>query len=327
VVAPVLEAVFRPQITALPASAKKPQLTITVDKNTNALIIMASPEMYTEMEKLIRDLDIRKAQVLIEAAIVELSMDKMVQLGIELADVTTPKANPTGFGGTSFGLSSQTTDATTGTIGRTPAQTTGLTVGIWKQTVGNIPALLQASQTDAGIDVKAAPRLLTNDNAQASIDISEEIPTESSIIGPDGRVTQTTAGPSLTTGVTLNITPHISEHNYLRLELEQTVGEFVANAYSQTLPAKTTRKAKTVVTVPDRETVIIGGLTKDRKTTTVSKVPLLGDIPIIGLLFQSKKDQITKDNLCIFITPHIIKQFSELTEETEKYRQTVEPKK
>lgn len=320
-VAPILELIFRPQINALPASAKKPQLTITADKNTNALMIMAIPEMYVEIEKVIRDLDIMKSQVLIEAAIVELDMEKMVQLGIELADVTTPKEKPTVFGGTNFGLSNQTTD------GKIPVPNQGLTIGIWKQTVGNIPALLQASQTDTGIDVKAAPRLLTNDNEKASINIEEQVPYDSSTIGPNGEVTAVTFGGYQKAGVLLEITPHISEHNYLRLELKQTVGEFVASAYSTTRPSINTREAKTVVTVPDKETVIIGGLTKDKKITTITKIPLLGDIPILGFLFQSKKDQTTKNNLCIFITPRIIKQFSELTEETNKYKKTVEPQK
>jgi general secretion pathway protein D len=320
-IVPIITSIFTAQIAAMPPSVKKPQLTITSDKNTNAMVIMAPPAMYVEIERLIKEMDVKKLQVLIEVAIVELDMEKMVELGIELASITEPTAKPTPFGATSFGMSTLTAE------GRSPNITEGLTVGIWKDAQGNIPILLKMAQKDSGIDVKAMPRLLTNDNAAASIKISESIPYDTSTIGPDGRVTAVTFGGYLEAAVNLSITPHISEHDYLRLELEQTVEQFVASAYSTTRPAKTSRTAKTAVTVPDRETVIIGGLTRDNKTRVVSKIPILGDIPLLGYLFQKSKEETKKTNLCIFITPRIMKQFSDLTEESAKYKKTVEPPK
>ncbi|MBI4833528.1 MAG: type II secretion system secretin GspD [Planctomycetes bacterium] len=311
--AKILESIFVKQITAMPASVKKPELSITTEKSTNALIINTAPLIYAEIEKLLKELDVKKIQVLIEAAIVELNMEKMVELGIELATATNPTDNGTGFGGTTFGMSTTTTD------GKIPLQSDlgGLTLGIWKGSNGNIPFLLQAAQKDGGIDVKAAPRLLTNDNSAASINISDQIPYDQKTVGPDGTVTGITFGGYQTAGIELKITPHISEDNYLRLELEQKVGQFFDSAYSETRPSITDRTAKTTVTVPDRQTVVIGGLTRDNKIKTVSKIPLLGDIPLLGLLFRKTKDEVRKTNICIFISPKIMRQFSELVEETE----------
>jgi general secretion pathway protein D len=313
----ILEAIFNQPIGKMPAITKKPELFFTTEKSSNTIIVNAPSSMYAEIEKLLKDLDVKRTQVLIEVAIVELNMEKMVELGIELATVTNPTAEGTGFGGTTLGMSTTTTD------GKTPLQSDlgGLTLGIWKGSKGNIPFLLQAAQKDGGIDVKAAPRLLTNDNSAASINISDQIPFDQKTVGPDGTVTGITFGGYQTAGIELKITPHISEDDYLRLELEQKVSQFFDSAYSETRPSISDRTAKTTVTVPDRQTVVIGGLTRDNKVKTVSKIPLLGDIPLLGLLFRKTNDEVRKTNICIFISPKIMRQFPELIEETEKKQQ------
>jgi general secretion pathway protein D len=320
-VAKIIEPVFTKQQTALPASAKRPEdvISITAEKSTNSLIICAPPDIWTEIEKLAAEIDIRKSQVLIEAAIVELSMEKMAELGVELASTKSPGNKMSSFGATGFGLSS--TDATTG---RTVIQSEGVTVGLWKDTVYDIPFLLHAAQTESGINVMAVPRILTNDNNEATIDISDQIAYNTKTVGTDGTITAITFGGYVDAGIKLKITPHISPDGYIRLEIEQTVAQFGASTSTDIQPPKTNRTAKTAVTVPDKNTVIIGGLTNTTTSKTEKKVPLLSDIPLLGFLFRWSKDTTKKNNLCIFITPHIMKQFSELVEKTSENKEALE---
>ena len=315
-VAKVLESIFikQPGGKMRVRSALEGAPRIVAEKTTNSLIIVAQPEVYKEMVELIKDIDLRKNQVLIEAAIVELSMDKMLELGVELASIKSPIDKPTGFGQSAFGLS------TIGATGKTPVVVEGMTAGIWKDTVGSIPFLIHAAEKDTEIDVLAVPRILSNDNATASIDISEKIPYDTTTIGPDGTVTGVTFGGYLDAGVKLTITPHISEKEYVRLEIEQSVEQFFDSTYSSTRPAKTSRKTKTMVTIPNKSTVIIGGLTRNNKTKTVQKVPILGDIPILGIFFRKTKTEWKKTNLVVFITPHIMSEFSDLREKTDEYQ-------
>lgn len=150
------------------------------------------------------------------------------------------------------------------------------------------------------------------------------IPYDTKTLSPDGNITSITFGGYLDASIKLKITPHISENDYLRLEIEQTVEQFFSSAYSETRPGKTTRNAKTTVTIPDKDTVIIGGLTRDTVGKTMKKIPLLGDIPLLGVLFRWTKDETKKTHLCIFITPGIIKQFTDLIEKTEEQKKPLE---
>lgn len=314
-IAKIIESIFTKPV----AGGKPPEgVTILADKNTNSLVITAPKELYSRMEELIKQLDIRKTQVLIEAAIVELSMEKMLELGVELASATDAGGEFKGFGESDFNLSSKSV------TGKVPTDTTGLTVGIWKESAGKIPFLLKANQKDSGINVMAMPRLLANDNNEATINIADSIPYDTRTIGPDGTVTGITFGGYQEAGIKLKIIPHIAKDDYLRLEIEQTAEQFFSSAYSETRPGKTSRTAKTIVTVPNKGTVIIGGLTRDDKTTTTTGIPLLADIPLLGLLFRSTKDEIKKTNLCIFITPHIMKELNELIEKTGEEKEPLE---
>ena len=320
-VAKIVESIFmKPAL----AGGKPPEgLSIVPDKSANSLVITASSEIYARMEELLKQIDVKKKQVLIEAAIVELSMEKMLELGIELSSASDAGSKLKGFGDTDFNLSTKSA------TGKTPSDTTGLTVGVWKESAGKIPFLLKANQKDSGINLMAMPRLLANDNNEAMINIADSIPYDTKTMGPDGTVTGITFGGYQEAGIKLKIIPHIAEDGYLRLEIEQTTEQFFSSPYSETRPAKSIRTAKTIVTVPDKGTVIIGGLTRDDKTETVTKVPLLGDIPLLGAIFRSTKDEMKKTNLCIFITPHIMKEFSELIEKTGEDKEALDriPKK
>ncbi|MEK7309759.1 MAG: secretin N-terminal domain-containing protein [Planctomycetota bacterium] len=327
----ILDAVFRQSLSALGASIKASEKTISIqaDISSNTLIISAPRAMYDEMLELIKKIDIRKMQVLLEVVIAELTDEKMTQLGIELASVKQPGNSVSGFGGTSTGISKL--DPTTGgkipLIPDAPEKGIGsLTVGLWKDTQYNIPFLMQAAQKDTGINLKAAPVLLTNDNSEASIDMSDKAPYFSTTYpGGVGQPAVTSFSGYVDAKISLKITPVISEDNYIRLSIEQTSEQFLGEPDQKT--PKTSRTAKTTVTVPDRNTVVIGGLTREVTSKTVSKVPLLGDIPLLGYLFRRETDSVRKYHLCLFIKPNIMKDFSDLIKETKETEKILDEKK
>lgn len=325
----ILEATIKAQQEKLSPAARRPQegIIITIEKSTSSLIIIAPPKIYEDIEKLIKILDVRKMQVSIEAAIGEMSYDKMLELGVELATLSQPTVSGSGrpvpgvLGGTTHDMSIIKADLTK--IPKPPTSG-GLTIGLWKDTVDSIPFLMQASQKDSEVKVKAVPSLMVNDNAEATINIGEQVPYDTRTIGPDGTVTGITFGGYLDASIKLKIIPHISPDGYLRLEIEQTVEEFIETSYSDTRPGKSTRSAKTVVTVPDRRTVAIGGMKKEYKTEVISKTPLLGDIPILGFFFRKTKEITREKYLWIFIKPEIIREFSDLHDKTKDEEKKME---
>ncbi|MBI5779700.1 MAG: hypothetical protein HZA49_09640 [Planctomycetes bacterium] len=326
----ILDAVFKQPLNTLGTAIKPSEKTVSIqaDKNSNSLIISAPKAMYEEMLELIKKIDVRKMQVLLEVIIAELTDEKMVQLGIELASVKEPTSALGGFGGTSTGIS--TFDATGGKIPVIPNATEkgvgSLTIGAWKDTRYNIPFLLQAAQKDSGINLKAAPVILANDNTEASIVMSDQAPSFATTYpGGVGQPAQTSWTGYVSAEMSLKITPVISEDNYVRLAIEQKSEQFLGEPDQKT--PKTTRTAKTTVTVPDKDTVVIGGLTREVTSKTTSKVPLLGDIPLLGYLFRKDTDSVRKYHLCIFIKPNIMKEFSELLKETKAAEKVLEEKK
>jgi general secretion pathway protein D len=328
----ILDAVFKQPLSTLGPSIKASEKTLSIqaDISSNSLIISAPRIMYDEMLELIKKIDIKKMQVLLEVVIAELTDEKMTQLGIELASVKQPGSSVSGFGGSVTGIS--TLDPTTG--GRIPiipdATEKGIgsmTLGLWKGTQTSIPFLMQAAQKDTGINLKAAPVLLANDNTEASIDMSDKAPFfTTSYPGGVGQPATTSFSGYVEAKISLKITPVInSEDNYIRLSIEQTSEQFLGEP-DQKSP-KTSRTAKTVVTVPDRDTVVIGGLTREVTSKTVSKVPLLGDIPLLGYLFRRETDSVRKYHLCLFIKPNIMRDFSDLLKETKATEKALEDKK
>ena len=326
-VAKIVESIFQKQLQALQTSLKPSERTVSIspEKSTNSLIITAPASIYNDMLDLIKKLDAKKMQVLLEVVIAELTDEKMVQLGVELGSMKNPTDKIGGFGSTGMGMS--TFDPATGL--RTPSIPSveevggSLTLGLWKKERLSIPFLLQASQKDSGVDLKAAPVLLTNDNAEASINMSDMAPYFTSTW--NGAQTQTNFGGYVQAEIKLKITPYISEEDYIRLVIEQTSEQFLGTP-SQSTP-KTARTAKTTVTVPNKDTVVIGGLTRETKTKKISKVPLFGDIPLLGYLFRHTTDSIQKTHLCIFIKPNIMKESAELVKKSIEIREELERKK
>jgi general secretion pathway protein D len=318
-----------------PSTILEGQVTITADKATNSLIIVASPGDYETMKDVIQKLDVRRRQVYVEAAIIEMSLTKARELGFEFLYV--PRAidansSTTALGGTNFGNIG-------GLVANGPAglaALNGLNVGAVKGTFTfkgveylNIGALLHALQTDGDVNVLSTPNLLTLDNQKAEIMVGENVPF---VTGQTQNAA--TGGSSILTsidrkdvGIKLQITPQISSDDNVRLEIKQEISDItVTPGLNPNIvgPSTSKRSADTTVVVKDRQTMVIGGLIRDNLTTSTSKVPLLGDIPILGWLFKFKTTKIEKTNLMIFITPYIIKDETEAAEITKKKNDTLD---
>lgn len=321
-----------------PPAARKPgapstilegKVTITADKATNSLIVVGSPGDFETIKDVLQKLDIRRRQVYVEAAIIEMSLNKQRELGFEFQATNVKDfdtSNKTSaIGGTNFGNIANV--ITGGPAGF--ANVSGLAVGAVKGTFKfrgqdflNVGALLRALQTDGDVNVLSTPNILTTDNQKAEIMVGENVPF---IQGQTQ--TAATAGTVQTlierkdVGITLRLTPQITSDDNVKLDIYQEISSVIQTAGLNPNilgPTTSKRSASTTVVVKDRQTMVIGGLIRDNLNTTTSKVPILGDIPILGWLFKSKNTRVEKTNLMIFITPYIIKNEAEAGQVTRK---------
>jgi general secretion pathway protein D len=299
-----------------PATILEGAVTISADKLTNSLIIVASPVDYEVMRDVIQKLDIRRRQVYVEAAIIEMGLTTSRELGFEFqaANLDKLSQNQTmAVGGTNFGGIGQATLAGPAAF----ANFTGLAVGAVKGTFTfkgteylNIGALLRAIQSDSDVNVLSTPNILTSDNQKAEIMVGQNVPfttgqTQNATTG-SGAVFNTVQRQDV--GIKLMITPQISSDDTVRLDVNQEISDVVPASYLNASGLVTNkRSAITTVVVKDRQTMVIGGLIRDNVTSSESKVPFFGDIPLLGWLFKYKTSKIEKVNLILFITPYIIK--------------------
>jgi len=303
-------------------------VTITADKATNSLIIVGSPGDYETMKDVIQKLDIRRRQVYVEAAIIEMSLSKSREIGFEFQSFNRVNSGTTSaLGGTNFGNIASL--IANGPAGLTNLE--GLTLAAVKGVFTyngteflNVGALIHALQSDSDVNVLSTPNLLTTDNQKAEIMVGENIPF---ITGQTQNAT-TSSTAILTSverkdvGVTLKLTPQITSDDNVRLDIYQEISAIIDSPSGLNVntvgPSTSKRSASTTVVVKDRQTMVIGGLIKDNVTSTVSKVPFLGDIPVLGWLFKSKSTSVEKTNLMIFITPYIIKNEGDAGDLTKK---------
>lgn len=300
------------------------KITITPDKATNSLVIMASPNDYQNLLQVIQKLDKRRRQVFVEAVIAEISLDKLKDLGLQWGM----------FGAASDGKYASVvgTYDPQGTLNQLLTVLQGLsTAGVTIPTsLGSTPmnfaAVLRALYTNDATNILSTPTILTSDNKEAYITVGQNVPllTTSTVI--TGGATQQSVERK-DVGITLKITPQISEGEYVKLDIDQDISAVTPNKGQATDIVLSTRKAKTSVVVKDKDTVVIGGLLQDQETDAVNKIPLLGDIPLLGWLFKTTHKERTKTNLIIVLTPRIIRGAQELAEvsasQKEKFKETV----
>jgi general secretion pathway protein D len=294
----------------------KGKATIYADEELNALVIRAEPSILKEIGEIVHELDVRRAQVLIEAAIVEVSGDATEALGVQWAigDTSKPVA------GTNFSNAGQDLNSIAGGIAAgTPSLSNGLTLGGFKSTNGQFDfgVIIQALESQSNTNLLSTPSIMTLDNQEAEIIVGQNVPfiTGSTSSSNNGNPFTTITREDI--GVTLKIKPHIHEGNEVRLEVEvsaESVSNTTVAGQADLITNK--RQLKTMILAANKETIVLGGLISDDVTETESKVPYLGDIPYLGWFFRSSSTQHIKRNLMIFLRPTIVLEKEKATELT-----------
>ena len=284
------------------------QATITADKATNSLVIMADNEDYQVLEEIIKKLDIPRAMVFIECLIMEVDTQKDFKLGTEWKGFNEAHAYDTdgvvggGFSGDEY--------SSLGGLATTGALPGGLSLGVFGEAIEisgilfpSIAAIIEVYKKDKDIQIISTPQLLTTDNEEAKIYVGKNIPFQTRSTA-EGGVETYSSYEYRDVGTTLKITPQISQDGMVRLVISQETTKLESSTDNR--PTTLKRTIDTTVIVDDNSTVVIGGLIDDSFSKTEYKVPLLGDIPLLGWLFKSRKTQREKTNLFVFLTPHVI---------------------
>ncbi|MCX7943326.1 MAG: type II secretion system secretin GspD [Deltaproteobacteria bacterium] len=297
------------------------EIKITADKATNSLLIIANQNDYKNLVKVIEKLDVRRRQVFVEAVIMEVSLDKRksggmafnVGMGMEYDGQKFPVFAGTILGGLNSLVLEPSSLAQLGGFisGAQGPPVEGVELGgATKITLPSFGVILRALQASSDVNVLSTPHILTTDNEDAEILVGQNIPYQAGFTSTLGGTNLTSWTPIVSiqrqdVALKMKIKPQINQSDYVKLNIEQEVSE-VAGTDPLLGPTTTKRSAKTVVVVKDQQTVAIGGLMRDNQSVSISKVPILGDIPIIGWFFKSKETKTTKTNLLLFLTPYII---------------------
>lgn len=294
-----------------PTSSSGNGISITADEQTNSLVVTADQGILQQLDEVIAKLDIRRAQVLVEAIIVEVQDGKGLNLGVQWANKNVGGQQFTKTGLPIFNAAQGISEfkANGGMTSDNPAYDlfsnyNGLAAGFFN---GDWGVLLTALNTDNKNDILSTPSIVTLDNKEAAFNVGQDVPVLSG--------SQTTSGDNIystverkTVGTKLKVTPQINEGDSVLMEIEQEVSSVDTSATSSSLgPTFNTRTIQNAVLVKSGETVVLGGLMDDASKQEVSKVPLLGDIPLIGQLFRYTSNEKSKRNLMVFIRPTIIR--------------------
>jgi len=310
------------KLTPGAADPSREPLQITADESTNSLIVVASPQDYKIIEDMIGKLDIVREQVLVEFQIIEASKDILEEIGVDWATLDEAVVGSVrGFAFTNLGPRNE---AASGNL-------EGLGIGVYKK-VGDqteIGAILKALERHSGVNVLSTPHVLTSNHQEATIVVADNVP-----YVKQSRVTE--YDPATPTairtfdfkdvGIELAVTPHVSQGDFVRLEIDASFTKLIegSTGLSSETPTTAQRKMTTVISIVSGTTVVIGGLIRDDKEDVEQKVPLLGDLPLLGGLFRVNRERVQKTNLLLFITPHVLTDRDDLLEITRLKQQQVQ---
>lgn len=288
------------------AGTQKAEVTIFADDATNSIVIRAEPDIQKNMLEVIRRLDVRRAQVMVEAVIAEVSEDLSKSLGVQLgifnSSSSTAPIAATSYPGSAFSLAEVVS-------GALPAGV-GMLLGIGGGDSGSTQfgALMNALSSDAATNILSTPTLVTMDNVEASMVIGQNVPflTGSSTTS-NGVTTPFQTIERQDIGITLKIKPQINAGNSMMLKIDQEVSSLAASNASASDLITNKRSFSTQVMVEDGQLLVLGGLMEDTYRDTLQKVPVLGDLPFIGRAFRNTTTVKAKQNLMVFIHPMIMR--------------------
>ena len=293
------------------ATDESERVSIQADEATNALVINAPVEVQRQIAEVVEQLDIARAQVLVEAIIAEVSEDLSRELGVQMAiDGTSDDSGPVGatvFGSQGNILSLASPDTAANALG----QGLNLAVGEIDRQGLDFAVLLKALNGDAATNILSTPSILTLDNQEASIVVGQNVPFVTGSYSSTGDTT-TPTNPFQTieredVGLTLKVKPQINEGDSITMEIEQEVSNIASTAQNASDLITNTRKLQTTVQVRDSQLIVLGGLTDETVRDSLQKVPGLGDIPLLGKLFQYKTASKAKQNLMVFLRTVIMR--------------------
>ena len=305
---------LKPEATG-EATGKPQTVLIRADESLNALVLLAEPDVVATLEDIVRQLDVPRAQVMVEAAIVEVSGDISDALGVQWA--VDARGGSGGLGGTNFsgtGLSvgrvlqaiqDNKNDIDNNALSNLPD---GAIIGLGTDSFGVLVTALSANSKS---NLLSTPSLLTLDHQKAEILVGQNVPfqTGSFTTNGSGADNPFTTIERQDIGVTLKVTPHINDGASLRLEIEQEISSIAPTSQGVNAVDLITNKRsiKSTILAENGQVIVLGGLIQDDVTQADSKVPLLGDIPLLGQLFRSTKETRIKRNLMVFLRPTVIR--------------------
>lgn len=334
--------------TATAAELFSGEVKISADKATNSLVIIASQSDFRSLVRVIEKLDIPQRQVFVEAVIMEVNLNRNGEFGVNLhtgVDVGTPLGQAPGIIGTNYGkgLPPSLSLTNLASFGGFLAGLSGPAIPALSRLGINVPQfgiLLHALQTSSDVNVLSTPHILTSNNEEAEITVGQNVPFQAgfspSNLGGAASGLGNVAGqqglgnlaglaglgglgglgsffaPISRQNVELKLTvkPQINESDFIRLAITQQTEE-IASQDPVLGPTTSKRSVKTTVVARDQETVVLGGIMQDRLVESVRKVPVLGDVPLLGYLFRESSSQKVKTNLLIFLTPYIVRDSSD----------------
>ncbi len=300
-------------------------ITITSDEPTNALIIVATPQDYEILKRVIEKLDVPRRQVFVEAVLLEVTYNESNAGGVSMHGGSPVGGESFMIAGTGFSdVSSLSVLGQLSSSGGSVALPSGITMGALASPV-EIPGydgvyvpsagvVVRALSTNSNVNVLSTPTLLTTDNEEATIEVGQKIPV------PTGQTVSTGGFSNVSisresVGIKLRLTPQINDGDNIAMEISTEISGAVQSGLGidvNTLGVTTSIKsAETKVIVKDSQTIVIGGLMEDREDESESRVPFLGDIPVLGWLFKSASQSKSKTNLIILVTPHIVRSESD----------------
>ena len=317
------------------AGGKSRDVSIEAHAESNSLVITAQPDVMRSLEDVIRQVDIRRAQVLVEAIIVEVADNAGANLGVQWISATggltqfnngvVPVSAIAAGAAAARTVKGNTVTTENGTtvnpdqngdytkLGEALGGVTGMMLGVVKNDWG---AILQAVTTDSNSNILATPSLTTLDNQESSFIVGEEVPVKTTTSPGSGGTNPFTTLDRIEVGIKLKVTPQINEGNAVKLTIEQEVSGRNGDIEGNPIIAK--REIKTTVLADNGATVVLGGLIDEDVQQSESKVPLLGDIPVLGALFRSTSSSKRKRNLMIFIRATIMRDDGLLSEVSQR---------
>lgn len=305
-------------------------ISIIADETQNALVVKAEPALMREIETAIDQLDSRRSQVLIEAAIVEVSGSTGEQLGIQwaLGDLNSG-VGVVNFSNAGIGIAQLAAGIAAGGAGQAAVaeRLAGVNIALGNSKTRNgqtnfYGALIQALDSNTKANLLSVPSVLTLDNEEAHIVVGQNVPfiTGSTTLTSGGNTSPYQTVERKDVGLTLKVIPHIGEGGTIRLEVEQEVSAVIPsdNSVSKTDISTTKRLIKTAILAEDQQTIVLGGLIQDDATNSIQAVPGLSKVPYLGRLFRSDSNNHTKRNLLVFLHPTIVRDGGSVNSLTQK---------